>query len=124
MQGRDLAADVEERRRQHLAVLDDLHPPVLLDDEEAVVALRLNHRKRRIDGGDERLEPDLGLGERAVARHPERGHDRQRAGKPLELHLLTPPVSVQSTTTPFSEGTRSIGSERRVGDVSWPRTAP
>ena len=48
-----LVADVEERLALQLAVgVDDPDAAPLLDHELPVVALRLNHRERRVDAGD------------------------------------------------------------------------
>ena len=73
--GPDPLADVEERRVHDGAVLDDLDPTRLLDDEQpAGPVTRVDDVDRAVEPGRDRLEPDRELGR---VERPRRWGDRR-----------------------------------------------
>jgi hypothetical protein len=65
--GIDLAAEVDERRRQERAVLEHAHQPVLLPDEHRAGARPLHADDLVLRQRDDRLRGEAGIGERLGA---------------------------------------------------------
>ena len=89
---RDQVPDVEEGLRLKLAVPDDAHAPELLDHEGPVVALRLDHRQRRVEPRDEGLELDRHVRPGGRARGEQPGQSRSHGKSPCRAHSCDPPL--------------------------------